>query len=474
MTVKPLGILSAGPMVSLAAACCLLTACVPALKAPPAAIQSVPLPAPSAAAGVAGGLTSTWWTVFGDPVLNQLLAQALADNPGLAEAQARVEAAQAAVGRVEAIRSVHADADTQITRQHNAQNGDRAIYNGETYSFGHVEPLNLNYHLDLWGQDKALIALAQDQAEIAQAQQAQVQLHLTDALIRTYLAWQTAGALVAQQQTLTRLAEDALRIRQVAVRTGIAPAAEAAAEQGRLHAVQARLADLTQQQDALRYALLALLGQGPEATLPAAGTPTLPAQLPLPAGMTLDTLAARPDIRIARWRASAAARQLKLAKTAYYPNVNLRGLIGLTSIGLGTLFQGDSVGYAFGPAINLPLFEGGALDARLREADAGQAAAIHGYNQTVLNAAAQVATALASLDHSRQVLTERAGAQAEAARVADSAEAGYRSGVSDRLGAVQAQQQRVSADMDYLNGRLAWLDAVTDIATDLGGGIQAP
>lgn len=460
-------------LISGLAAGLMLTACVPALKEQPQPIASIHI----ATQGGTGAccLAHAWWTLFGDEQLNQLVRTALADNPGLAEAQARVEAAEAEVSRADASRALHVDSNDKVTRLHNSQNGDRAIYNGKTYTLGDIEPLSVNYHLDLWGQDKELVAVASANAEVAKARRAQSELLLTAAVIKTWFAWQTSDQLVEKQQALVDLAEDASRIKAVAVKTGIAPDSEQVAQNVVRDAAQAKLSELTQRRAALRYALLALLGKAPEdAQAFASNDAPAPEKFPLPASIDLNALAARPDIQVALRSAQSAHHQQELAKTAYYPNINLHAFVGVTSIGLSDLFKSNSVGYAFGPAVSLPLFEGGALDANLHAHAASYDAAVYAYNKAVLAAAAAVATDLADLDNSKQNLADKTRSRDEADRLAAIADAGYRSGVSDRFSRVQAQIQQDNADMDYQSGKLSWLYAITDTATDLGGGIQQP
>ena len=454
----------------LLAAGALSTGCVAPVPKPPQPITSLHV-------GTTGGsgnpVTPGWWRQFADPQLDRLVAAALADSPGLAEARARVMAANADVSRVDALLYPHAQAGATVIHGHNSYNGNLYIYNGKTYSLGVIDPLQVDYHLDIWGEDRERIAVAEADAQVIRARQAQTELLLTAAVIKTYFAWQTANHLVAEQEALVELAEDARRILATAVRAGVqSPAAEvtqrAACDQAR-----ARLTELAQRRAALRYALLALLGRAASATLPGtrADLPA-PKTFPLPATIDLDALAARPDIQIALWQAQAARHRKKLAKIAYYPDIHLTAFAGLTSLGLAKMFYSSSEGFAVAPAIRLPLFEGGALDANLHARAAAYDATIYAYDKTVLDAAAQVATDLAELDNSKRNFADDADAREEADRLTAIADTAYRSGVLPRLVRVRAQIRQHGADMALQNGTLRWLTAITDTATDLGGGAQ--
>ena len=454
----------------LLAAGALSTGCVAPVPKPPQPITSLQV---ATTGGSGHPVTPGWWRQFADPQLDRLVAAALADSPGLAEARARVMAANADVSRVDALLYPHAQAGATVIHGHNSYNGNLYIYNGKTYSLGVIDPLQVDYHLDIWGEDRERVAVAEADARVIQARQAQTELLLTAAVIKTYFAWQTANRLVAEQEALVELAEDARRILATAVRAGVqSPAAEvtqrAACDQAR-----ARLTELAQRRAALRYALLALLGRAASATLPGtrADLPA-PKTFPLPATIDLDALAARPDIQIALWQAQAARHRKKLAKIAYYPDIHLTAFAGLTSLGLAKMFYSSSEGFAVAPAIRLPLFEGGALDANLHARAAAYDATIYAYDKTVLDAAAQVATDLAELDNSKRNFADDADAREEADRLTAIADTAYRSGVLPRLVRVRAQIRQHGADMALQNGTLRWLTAITDTATDLGGGAQ--
>ncbi len=454
----------------LLAAGALSASCVAPLPKPPKPIPSLHV---ATTGGSGHPVAPDWWRQFADPQLDRLVAAALADSPGLAEARARVMAANADVSRVDALLYPHAQASATVIHGHNSYNGNLYIYNGKTYSLGVIDPLQVNYHLDLWGEDRERVAVAEADARIVQARKAQTELLLTAAVIKTYFAWQTADHLVADQEALVELTDDARRIQGTAVRAGVRPPSAEVTQRAAWDHARARLTELAQRRAALRYALLALLGKASSDTLPGTRTdlPT-PNAFPFPATIDLDALAARPDIQIALWQAQAARHRKKLAKIAYYPDIRLSAFAGLTSLGLAKMFYSNSEGFAVAPAIRLPLFEGGALDANLHARAAAYDATIYAYDKTVLDAAAQVATDLAEIDNSKQNFADDADAREEADRLAAIADAAYRSGVLPRLVRVRAQIRQHGADMALQSGTLRWLTAITDTATDLGGGAQ--
>lgn len=164
---------------------------------------------------------------------------------------------------------------------------------------------------------------------------------------------------------------------------------------------------LEYQNRSLRYRISALLGSDPDHAmgLPA---PTLKAQLPsLPTNLPLDWLAQRPDVAALRSRVAAAAELSAAAKADFYPNLDLRLMLGLDTLTLSKLLQAGSLAASFGPALHLPIFDGQTLRAKLGMREADYAAAVAAYNSTILEAARQAADAcalLVSLEHRSQSL----------------------------------------------------------------------
>ena len=148
-----------------------------------------------------------------------------------------------------------------------------------------------------------------------------------------------------------------------------------------------------------RNQLAALLGAGPDRGQSIPRPPLAPSTPGgVPAGVTTDLLGRRPDIVAARERVEAAASRVKVARAGFFPSINLRALIGLQALGLGNLVDSGSLFGSVGPAISLPIFQGGALKAQYGSAEAAYDEAVANYNQTVVTAYQQVADAVTQRD----------------------------------------------------------------------------
>lgn len=417
-----------------------------------------------------------WWRAYRDPQLDAWMTQALADSPTLKVAAARVRQAQALAGVAEADEAPQVGYEAQMQRKRWPQDdfyGPGAL--GRTTGWNNTQGLSLSYNLDLWGRQRneRLQALSQAQATATEARAAA--LELQGNLVRAYVGLalhfaqrDIAQAAVAQQQQLLNLAQRRLQ-------AGLGTALELSQAQLPLPEAQRQL-DLADEAIALsRHQLAALAGQPPAAgerlqrpQLALNAAPALPHHLPLA------LLGRRPDVVAQRWHVTAQAHGIEAAKAAFYPVIDLLGNLGSAAVqGAGLDFlRYDKLTYGLGPALSLPIFDGGRLRAQLGERTAAYDLAVEQYNQTLLSAWRSVADVLTRL-HS---LAEQQHFAAQALRVADNnrrlAEMAQQRGLTDGRAVLQAQtavfqQQRLQQQV-----LAAQLTSQAQLWIALGGGVM--
>ncbi len=366
--------------------------------------ESKPLVTPLAAPAL--GLSATpaptiaadWWRGFGDPQLDRLVGDAVAGNPSLDAALARVAQARAVLATRDAENgpNVTLDASEQVARL----SGRYTIpppFAGSTRFIGSTAA-NLSWNLDLFGRQKAAIEGARASVRAAALDVAAARLTLSGAVVQTYVDMARAEmqAGIAQRTIATR--ENSLRLVNVRIRNNLSSKLEAQAAATLL--AQARQALLRSQaaQVLAKTALAALAGRGVD--YPATIRPTairLDAALPLPRAVPADLLARRADIAAAQARIEAAAAGRQVARRAFYPNVNLAAMAGFQAVGLGNLVSFDAGTAGVGPALHLPLFDNGRLQAELAGSTALLDAATADYNDRIVGAVREAADALARI-----------------------------------------------------------------------------
>ena len=464
----------ARPLLAVAATILDASCAVPPRSERPPLRDEAPLAGVDVPAG-AGWPSPDWWTRYGDAQLDRLEELALARSPSLQEAQRRFGAAVQAVDIARAAEGLSGEASAQVQRQRLSEHGlIPSQFLGFTwYNQGDLA-VSVRHDFDFWGRSRAAIAASIDEARAAEAERAAAALMLTSAVAETYLAWAADHVRLALAAETVAALERSRAIGARRVARGIEPpdllqqadariaaaAEQRAAESG---AVRIRLA-----------ALAALLGTAP-AELADLEPPPLPAvggALPDDAG--LDLLARRPDIAASRWRIEAALERTEQARAAFYPDISLGAMAGLSSIDLDRLLAAGSRVAAFGPALHLPLFGRDRLRAAHGASQAQLEAAAAHYDAVVVDAAREVARQallLAQLDARR---SERAR-QLDASRALErSAAARVRHGIVDErvhleavAGVLQQRDAMAALDAQRLAAEIALTRA-------LGGGYHQP
>ena len=357
-----------------------------------------------------------WWKGLGDAQLQTLLAQAFNNSPSLAMAEARLNQAQAAVSQYKA------SSRPQIALNATAYESKQSynyLFPKEAVPQGYKDygqaTLNFNWELDFWGRNRAAIAAVSTNAQAAAADAAQARLVLSTAIASAYIDLDRLYQSRDLAERAVAIRQDSAHLVQQKLDNGVSNQAQNEQAKAGIYAAQADLDALDEQIDLNKHLIAMLTGASPEfaATLKRpAFNGNAQAFGAVPERIDLNLIGRRPDVIAARWRAEAASAHIKQAHAAFYPNINLAAFVGAQALGLNKLFSSGSDIGQVGPAISLPLFDGGALKANLKSAESEHALAIASYNQDVLVAMQQVADTLTSqkalksrLDNSEQALT---------------------------------------------------------------------
>jgi NodT family efflux transporter outer membrane factor (OMF) lipoprotein len=417
-----------------------------------------------------------WWTAYGDAQLNGLMQEALAGSPTLAAAQARVRKAEsvAAIARSHQLPTISANGSVEEMKQsYNLGIPPEFVPHGYN-DYGRAT-LDFSWELDFWGKNRAAVAAAVSDARASEADAAEARLMLSTNiaaeyadLARLYAARDVADRAIGVQSETAKLV-------QSRVANGLDTLAEQRQAEAEPLQAQADVAELDERIALSRNRLAALAGAGPDRGL-ALARPNAAALKPLgvPAELAANLVGRRPDVTAARWRAEAAAERIHEARAAFYPDVNLVAFIGVQSLFLSKLASSGSDIGSVGPAVSLPIFNGGRLRAGYRGAEADRDAAVASYDATVAEAFHEVADVLAS---SRALSKELAASQAALAASEDAyriAKLRYEGGLAIYPSVLLVEQdvlrrRRVVTD---LQARALALDVA--LVRALGGGYHAP
>jgi NodT family efflux transporter outer membrane factor (OMF) lipoprotein len=369
--------------------------------------------------------------------------------------------------------------DLSLQRQH--WSGDPNFYGpgplADTTTWNNTGSIGFTYHLDLWGGDRNAAERALDVAHATAADARAAQLELEVNVVRVYVDLSKNYALrdisvstLEQQKALLALARRRLAGglgTQLEVSQADAPIPE-----------YERQIDALDESIALDHnQLAALLGKGPGAgdsiTRPALSLAT-PAGLPTT--MPAELIGHRPDIVAARWTVAAQARGIDVAKSAFYPNINLAASLGGYATGgaLTTFLEATKGSWTAGPALSLPIFDGGARRGQFGAATAGYDVAVDQYNQSIVAALKDISDQIVRM---RSLATQEQDAQRSVAAAHKSftlSEEGYRRGLTDYVNVIVAETQWLNAQQGVARIQAERLAAHASLMAALGGGLDDP
>ena len=412
-----------------------------------------------------------WWTTFGDPQLDALIDQALVASPAIDAADARTRKALAQAGLADAMRKPALVAGAQVVGLQIPETLAGPDLGGN-FSVANLLTLNLKYNPDLWGVDKSKWQAAVGNARASEVDAQAARLTLAANIARAYVALAQAFDARDAATAETARADALIALNRQRIKAGLDNTIALNQNRSTSASAQQQAQSAQHQIDALRGALAALAGAGPDRgqqiTRPKLATPGIR----VPSLLSSDLLARRADIVAARWRVEAAAHGIDASKAAFYPTINLSLMVGLAAGNLGDLFGSNALLVNGGPGLTLPIFEGGRLRNQLMASNADYDLAVASYNQSLLGAIHEVTDAVqAARALDAQIGTSRL-ARDTAASAQQLVQLRYRAGLATQLDVLAAQRPLLQLDQQLAALVAARRTAAIDLDQALGGGIS--
>lgn len=432
------------------------------VTAPPGAIISP--------AGAAVALAD-WWTLFNDPVLNDLVANAQKNNADVQIAVARLGQAQALARQAGAALYPTLNLTASGVR---ASTGTAVSASGvglqtNTSQVGLVT----SYEIDVWGRVRRNIESATAVATASQYEQDSVRLTISALVTNTYLRLRALDAQTSVVSNSVKTRENSLRVAQAKLDGGLVSPIDVSQARAAKAASEATLSELTRQRAIVQNQLGILTGQLQLSLAPVdlRGLPIPP--IP-PAGIPSTLLESRPDVNRVEQELTAANARIGVATANFFPTLSLTGVFGAQSVDFSAFLSGQSAVWSAGLGLLQPIFSGGSLTARLDFAKAQQQEVLGNYVKVVRNAFGEVGDALVSVHQTLQTelfLTEQVAAATKAQELAT---VRYEAGYVDYLNVLEAQRVQNEANLAFVLNRSLRLQAGVDLFKALGGGWNKP
>lgn len=396
-------------------------------------------------------LGGSWWTIFQDPQLDALELQVNVSNQNLKAAEAQYRQARAVLRYYRADYFPTVTAAPSATRTRNSANRppQNSIFNGITYN-DFVLPLDVSYQADVWGRVRKNVESYREQAQASAADLATVNLSMHADLAVDYFQ---ARSLDAEEQLLNSTVkqyEQALELNESRFQGGIASEVEVEQAKTQLQTTRAVAIDVGVARAQYEHAVAILIGKPPaEFSLPPLPLNAPPPHVPI--SVPSELLERRPDIAAAERRVAAANAQVGVAKSAYYPLINLSASGGFESSAITTLINGPSGFWSVGLSAVGTVFDVGRRRALNDQARAAYDYQVAAYRENVLTGFQQVEDNLAAvriLENEAQVQDE---AVAAAQRSLDLSVTRYKGGVTSYLEVITAQSAALADEVTAVN-----------------------
>lgn len=415
--------------------------------------------------------TDRWWQAYGDPQLDELVQEALAGNPTLPEAQARLRAAQAEVTRASGPRLPSASVDAEVGHQRYSANGlYPPPFAGNYYTDGRAA-LDFSYDLDFWGRNRDLLESARANVRAAEADRAAARLALTVAVARAYFNLDLQFAFLDIANSSLEQQNAILDLTNQRASRGLETVARVRQSEASVALTRTSVEYVEASIRIARSQLGTLTGAGPDRGLDLQ-RPRIkwPESMRLPSALPANLLGRRPDIVAQRWRVESASRGVAAAEAAFYPNINLAAFAGFQAIGLSKLFDGGSAIVGGGPALSLPLFNRRELRGALQTQQAQYELSVAQYNQTLMDAMNEVVTAVANWDSLVRQTAQARTAEEAAQNAYSITRDRYRAGLDNYLTVLSSENEVFMTQAIHAQLLSRELNITTDLVRALGGG----
>jgi multidrug efflux system outer membrane protein len=454
---------------------CVLIACLCA----GCSLEATKTPAPALPAAFEGAQSNEsanwpskdWYHGFASAELDALIAEASANNFDLATARARVAQADARARQAHAaiLPSVDATGNANYLAGHSS--------NGTAHETDWAALLSASYEVDFWGKKRATFNSARYLAVAARADHDTVALTSLAGVANGYFQVLALRERLAIARSNVDAARSLMAIVDARYNAGMSNPVEVATQKAALAAAELTIPELEQLEEEATAALAVLLGRSPEgfkiegAPLESLSEPTVTAGLPS------DLLRRRPDVFTAEANLGSASADLVAARAALFPSLTLTAAGGLQNPALNAAILSLS---GVGPTLNLgaaltqPIFDAGKLRAARAEAQAKEQEVTTSYRVAIVAALVDVENSLSAIRHLDAARDFQIDNLAQSERAFEGARIRYKQGYGDFLTMVEAQRILYAVRDQFMQYKLARLQALVSLCKALGGGWQAP
>jgi outer membrane protein, multidrug efflux system len=432
---------------------------VPEYQHPQAPAKSTWSRPPATTVSASDAISRQWWSQFGDPDLDSLVARAIAGNLDLKILAARIAVAKAQIAeaRAGALPSANVAAGSSLQKT-----------NGQPFSKQFALGTQVSWDVDVWGQVEKGVQGQTAEFHATEADWRAGYLQIVADVSMTYFQILELDEQIDQQQRALAESEQILAIYETMRSNGLVSDSEVLSQGAENSRLTKDLLELRRSRDVTENALATLLG------VPAGEFKIQPGRLrdrlqvpTVPAGLPLDLLARRPDVVAAEFRVLEAHDLMGQARLAQLPTVSLTGQAGTASFALSDLFKAFTFGFM--PTVNIPALNPG-IRAHAKTTEVQIRVAEEDYRRTVIAAFEEVENALVDLEAHRRQKEELQKEVDQLQVVSSQTEAQLELGVVSQLQVFENERSLLAAQLELLASHEQVLSDTVTLYKALGGG----
>ncbi|WP_295326978.1 TolC family protein [uncultured Sphingopyxis sp.] len=381
-----------------------------------------------------------WWRLYDDPVLDGLVADALANNSDVRVAVANIAKARAALrgARSDRLPQTQIGAGADYGRSPAGQRLPGAPREDWTVDVG----ANVSYEVDLFGRVSRSVEAARGDAEAAEANADAVRVIVAADTTQAYADAASGAARLDVARRIVDLLDQQVKLTERRKEVGMATGLDLARITTLRDRRAADIPAIEAERQAALFRLATLTGRAPAALPAIAADRNISLEItdPIPVGDGAALLKRRPDIRAAERRLAADTARIGVATADLYPRITLGGSVGSTGTGFGDVFGGGPLRWLLGPLLNWAFPNQEPARARIAAAEADTQASLAEFDGTVLRALEETETALSAYARSLEQRQALRAARDQAERAARIVRAKRQEGASDSLEWLDAER----------------------------------
>ncbi|MDS4021123.1 MAG: efflux transporter outer membrane subunit [Candidatus Competibacter sp.] len=410
---------------------------------------------------------ATWWRQLADPTLTGLVEQALQTSLDLRAAQAKLREARArrALAGAELFPVVSGSATGRRVRASGEAGGG-----GTANLFG--AGFDASWEPDVFGGLRRGVEAAQANLEASQASLYAVQVSLVAEVGLDFVELRASQAALDIARANAASQAETLQLTQWRAQAGLTTALDVEQARANLEQTRAQIPSLETNRAEAEHRLEILLGQQPgalaERLARPGGIPRLPARVTV--GIPAEALRQRPDVQVAERTLAAETARIGVVEAQAYPNFSLSGSLSLDALTLGALASGNAVAGSVLGSVAAPIFDAGRVRQQVNIQTAIQEQALINYESTVLNALAEVESALVALANTRQRQNNLSEALQAARLAARLARHRYSAGLIDFQTVLDTERTVLTVEDKLVLGEADGVKTLIRLYKALGGG----